>query len=110
MIEPITYLYYRIYKMYTKFNDHTEYDVLFTGIIAIYSTAIVSLIKNDFPTYIEYAVLGLFSFIVMLILSKNRRKIVKKYDNMTVSKKIGNTVFFIEIVIALVSLVFIMQV
>lgn len=111
MIDPITYLYYRIYKIYNRIRYNGEkYDILFAVIIAIYSTSIVALIKKEFPADIEYLVIGIFSYIVMSILSRKREKIVKKYDNMTVSKKIGNLVFFIEIVIAIVSLVFIMRV
>ena len=54
MIEPITYLYYKCYKLYAFFNKENpafQYGVLFGVIIYINIAGLVILINKEFPLF-----------------------------------------------------------
>lgn len=114
MIEPITYLYYRCYKIYSRFNKENpafQYGVLFGIIIFINIAALTALLNEKFPSIALYLILIALSIFLSWIVSHFEDTIVKKYDNMSKRKKmIGNIVFIVEIIITILSAILFMRI
>lgn len=114
MIEPVTYLYYRCYKLYSRFNKENppfQYGSLFGLIVWIVATAAVALVNNEFPSYSVIFILMFLSLGFMMIISHFEERIVKKYDNMDKQKKQrGNVVFIVELIIIIFSVIIIIRV
>ncbi len=109
MIEPITYLYYRCYKLYSRSDKGSpalEHAVLFGTMVYIIIIAIAALINEAFPSDAVLGISLFFSMILVVVIPFFKHRIVKKYDNMSKQKKIiGNIVFIVEIIITIFSLI-----
>lgn len=114
MIEPVSYLYYRCYKFYSRFNKENpafQYGALFGVMLFSYIAAIIALVNDDFPSNATIFILMLLSVVLSWIVSHFEDKIVRKYDNMSKRKKIiGNIIFTIEIVIAILSAILLIRI
>ena len=114
MIEPITYLYYKCYKLYAFFNKENpafQYGVLFGVIIYINIAGLVIVINKEFPLFDWRGfIILIMSIILESIVSHFEDRIVKKYDNMSKKKKIiGNIIFIVEIIITILFLILIYE-
>lgn len=114
MIEPITYLYYKCYKLYAFFNKENpafQYGVLFGVMICINIAGLVILINNEFPLFDwGWVIILIISIVLESIVSHFEDRIVKKYDNMNKKKKIiGNIIFIVEIIITILFLILIYE-
>lgn len=113
MIEPVTYLYYRCYKLYSRSDKGSpalEHAVLFGTIVYIIIIAIVALINEAFPSDAVLGISLFFSMILMVVVSFFKHRIVKKYDDMGKQKKtIGNIVFTVEILLAISSIIILVK-
>jgi heme/copper-type cytochrome/quinol oxidase subunit 4 len=109
MIEPITYLYYRCYKLYSrsgKGSPALEHAVLFGIMIYIIIIAIAALINGTFPSDAVLGISLFFSMILVVVVPFFKHRIVKKYDVMGKQKKtIGNIVFTVEILLVISSII-----
>ena len=114
MIEPITYLYYRCYKLYSKSDKESpalEHAVLFGIIVYIIIIAIVALISEAFPSDAALGISLIFTMIFVTVVPFFKHRIVKKYDDMSKRKKIiGNIVFAIEILLSISSIIILMYI
>ena len=109
MIEPITYLYYRCYKLYSrsgKGSPALEHAVLFGTMIYIIIIGIAALINGAFPSNAVLGISLFFSMILVVVVPFFKHRIVKKYDDMSKQKKtIGNIVFIVEILLVISSII-----
>lgn len=109
MIEPITYLYYRCYKLYSrsgKGSPDLEHAVLFGTMVYIIIIAIAALINGAFPSDAVLGISLFFSMILVVVVPFFKHRIVKKYDDMSKQKKtIGNIVFIVEILLVISSII-----
>ena len=109
MIEPITYLYYRCYKLYSrsgKGSPALEHAVLFGTMVYIIIIAIAALINGAFPSDAVLGISLFFSMILVVVVPFFKHRIVKKYDDMSKQKKtIGNIVFIVEILLVISSII-----
>lgn len=114
MIEPITYLYYSCYKLYSRFNKENpafQYGALFGVIVFINTTAIVTFVNNGFPSNVVYLIIIYLSIVLSWTVSNFEDKIVNKYDSMNQHKKmIGNIIFFAEIIITILSIILLIRI
>ena len=89
-----------------------QYDVLFTIILWINITALVSLCMNSLPSYSEGMILMFLSLLIMFMFSFIKKRIVVRYDKICMNKRkktIGNIIFIVEIVITLLSILFLVM-
>lgn len=109
MIEPVTYLYYRCYKLYSKFdkeNPALEHAVLFGTIVFVIIIAIATLINDTFPSEAVLGISLLFSMILVVVVPFFKHKILKRYDALSpTGKNIGNIVFIVEILLGISSII-----
>ena len=109
MIVPVTYLYYRCYKLYSrsgKGSPALEHAVLFGTMVYIIIIAIAALINEAFPSDVVLGISLFFSMILVVVIPFFKHKIVKKYDDMGKQKKIiGNIVFTVEILLVISSII-----
>jgi hypothetical protein len=109
MIEPVTYLYYKCFKLYCKSDKEEpalEHAVLFGTIIYINIVAINVLINGAFPSGVVLGILLFLSMTLVVIVPFFKHRIVKKYDGMSKQKKIiGNIVFSVEILLTIFSII-----
>lgn len=109
MIEPVTFLYYKCFKLYCKSdkeNPALEHAVLFGTIIYINVVAVNALINEAFPSGAVLGISLFFSIILVVVVPFFKHRIVKKYDEMSKQKKIiGNIVFCIEILLTIFSII-----
>lgn len=113
MIEPVTYLYYRCYKLYSRSDKRSpahEHAVLFGTMVFIIIIAIASLINDAFPSDAVLGISLFFSMILVVVVPFFKRRIVKKYDDMdNQKKKIGNIVFTVEILLVISSIIILVK-
>ena len=109
MIEPVTYLYYRCYKLYSKSekeNPALEHAVLFGLIVYVIILGIAAWINGAFPSDAVLGISFFFTMMIDVIVPFFSKRIVKSYDDMSKQKKIiGNIVFIIEIIITIFSII-----
>jgi len=107
MVDPVTYLYYRCYKLYSRFNKENpafQYGALFGVMVFSYIAAIIALVNKEFPSNAAVFISMLLSIFLTWIVSHFEDKIVKKYDNISNrKKKIGDIIFIVEIVITILA-------
>ena len=109
MIEPVTYLYYRCYKLYSKPDRESpalEHAVLFGIMVYVVIIAAAALVTAAFPSDVVLGLSLLFSMILVVVVPLFKRRIVKKYDALCKQKKtLGNIVFAVEILLSVSSIV-----
>ncbi len=109
MIEPVTYLYYRCYKLYSRSGKEEpalEHAVLFGTMVYIIIIAFAALINDSFPSDAVLGISLIFSMILVVVVPFFKHRIVKKYDDMGKRNKIiGNIVFTVEILLAISSII-----
>ena len=110
MIEPITYLYYRCYKLYSHFDNENpalEYGILFGMLMFLIINGAAALFVVDRITATLVFGLSLFGLMLLVfLLSLFEKRIVMKYDALSENwKVIGHVVFAVEILLAVGSVV-----
>lgn len=109
MVEPVTYLYYRCYKLYSKSDKESpalEHAVLFGIMVYIIIIAIAALIKDAFPSDVVLGISLFFSMILVVVVPFFKHKILKRYDGMSqIERKIGSIVFIVEILLTVSSII-----
>jgi len=109
MIEPITYLYYKCYKLFSysdKESPDPEHVVYFGIIVFIIILGIAAFISGAFPSDAVLGISFFFTMMLVAIVPFFKHRIVKKYDNISKREKIiGNIVFIVEIIITIFSLI-----
>ncbi len=109
MIEPVTYLYYRCYKLYSRSDKESpalEHAVLFGIMVYLIIIAIAALINDAFPSDVVLGISLFFSMILVIIVPLFKQRILKRYDDMSqTGKKIGNIVFIVEILLTISSII-----
>ena len=109
MIEPITYLYYRCYKLFSYPDKESSAPVhasLFGIIVLIIILGIAALISGAFPSDAVLGISFFFTMMLVAIVPFFKHRIVKTYDYISKQKKIiGNIVFIVELIITIFSLI-----
>lgn len=111
MIEPFSYFYYRIRKIFCLFDEEPRsyrYSPIFDMSITFIFTAIVTLIKNEFASEMECLAILICSILLYFYFSRIENKIVEYYDTISLDKHkriIGNVVFAFEIIAIIMSFV-----
>lgn len=82
MIEPLTYLYYRCYRLYGKNNAYPGpyNNMLFALMLYINTASFTAVIQGEGPSDVTFCFITFVTVIIMLLFSFNKKRIVKKYE------------------------------
>lgn len=115
MIEPVTYLYYRLYKLYSFFskdrdNPPYQFASLFGVMVWLIINGIAALIGNAFPSDVIIFPSMVFSVVLIMVMSHFEEGIVKRYDKMSKQQKmVGHVIFGVEIIATILSVIILIR-